>query len=119
LPTAGQRTRGLLVGKLLDEARHLQYARVEVARVEVVGPQPPDHLVYLAQFGDREGLLKKRKRQARGLDELANPRHGVAEYLRVVESQLGGSSANVVRGLKAWDRALVNLSNVLIELEVL
>ena len=30
-----------------------------------------------------------------------------------------GSSANVVRGLKAWDRALVNLSNVLIELEVL
>jgi len=30
-----------------------------------------------------------------------------------------GSSANVVRGLKAWDRALINLSNVLIELEVL
>ena len=30
-----------------------------------------------------------------------------------------GSSANVVRGLKAWDRALNNLSNVLIELEVL
>ena len=30
-----------------------------------------------------------------------------------------GSSANVVRGLKAWDRALVNLSNVLIEMEVL
>ena len=30
-----------------------------------------------------------------------------------------GSSANLLRGLKAWGRALNNLSNVLIELEVL
>ena len=85
-PTAGQPTRGRLDGQLLDEARHLQHARVEVARVEVVGPQAPDHLVHLAQLGDREGLMKKRKRQARGLDELANPRHRVAQYLPVVES---------------------------------